>query len=92
MPFANPPFWFLPRGLLRYAHDFPNANVGLDDPPLTIFCSTVADPSRAPAGMHTIKVIGLQPYDLKEGPKHWDSIKDEVAEANLNICASSRRT
>ena len=33
--------------------------------------------------MHTIKVIGLQPYDLKEGPKHWDAIKEEVAEANL---------
>ena len=71
--------------LLRYAHDFPNATVGLDDPPLTIFCSTVADPTRAPAGMHTIKVIGLQPYDLKEGPKHWDSIKDEVAESNLKF-------
>jgi len=33
--------------------------------------------------MHTIKVIGLQPYDLREGPKHWDAIKDEVAETNL---------
>ena len=70
--------------LLRYAYDFPTAVVGLDDPPLTIFSSTVAYPSRAPASMHTIKVIGLQPYDLKEGPKHWDAIKDEVAEANLN--------
>jgi phytoene dehydrogenase-like protein len=69
--------------LLRYAYDYPNATVGLDDPPLTIFCSTVADPSRAPAGMHTLKVIGLQPYDLKEGPNHWDAIKEEVAEANL---------
>ena len=33
--------------------------------------------------MHTLKVIGLQPYDLKEGPKHWDAIKEEVAETNL---------
>jgi phytoene dehydrogenase-like protein len=72
-----------PARLLRYAYDYPTAVVGLDDPPLTIFSSTVADPSRAPAGMHTIKVIGLQPYDLKEGPNHWDAIKDEVAESNL---------
>ena len=26
----------------------------------------------------------MQPYDLKEGPQHWDNIKDEVAQANLN--------
>ena len=26
----------------------------------------------------------MQPYDLKEGPQHWDNIKHEVAEANLN--------
>ncbi len=41
-------------------------------------------PSQAPDGKHILKVLGMQPYDLKEGPAHWDAIKDEVAEANLN--------
>src|SRR5258705_12937791 len=49
----------------------------------SIVCSTVADPSRAPAGMHTIKIVGNQPYELKEGPEHWDKIKNEVSDANL---------
>jgi phytoene dehydrogenase-like protein len=26
----------------------------------------------------------MQPYDLKEGPQHWDNIKHEVARANLD--------
>ncbi|HEY8716399.1 MAG TPA: hypothetical protein VIM00_13540, partial [Candidatus Acidoferrum sp.] len=43
------------------------------------------DPSRAPEGLHTIKVIGWQPYELKEGPQHWDEIKKEVSDANLQF-------
>jgi phytoene dehydrogenase-like protein len=70
------------RGL-RVSYDFAMRNVNVEDPPLLIVCSTVADPSRAPAGMHTIKVIGNQPYELKEGPEHWDAIKNEVSDANL---------
>jgi phytoene dehydrogenase-like protein len=70
------------RGL-RVSYDFARGAVNVDEPPLLIVCSTLADPSRAPAGMHTIKVIGNQPYDLKEGPQHWDKIKDEVSDANL---------
>lgn len=71
------------RGL-RVSYDFATQNVNVDDPPLLVVCSTVVDPSRAPAGMHTIKIIGNQPYELKEGPEHWDAIKDQVSEANLN--------
>jgi phytoene dehydrogenase-like protein len=70
------------RGL-RVGYDFARRAVNVDEPPLLIVCSTVADPSRAPEGMHTIKVIGNQPYDLPEGPEHWDKIKDEVSDANL---------
>jgi phytoene dehydrogenase-like protein len=52
--------------------------------PLAVHCTTVADPTRAPTGMHTIKVISWHPYSLKEGPQHWDVIKTEVADAHLN--------
>ena len=44
----------------------------------------MADPSRAPDGCHTLKIESNLPYALKEGPKHWDNIKDQVAEALLN--------
>jgi phytoene dehydrogenase-like protein len=56
-----------------------------DDPPgLQVVCPSVADPSRAPAGYHTLKIESNLPYTLKEGPKHWDNIKDQVADALLN--------
>jgi phytoene dehydrogenase-like protein len=73
-----------PERGLRVGYDFARRAVNLEDPPLLIVCSTVADPSRAPEGMHTIKVIGNQPYDLPQGPEHWDEIKDQVSDANLN--------
>jgi phytoene dehydrogenase-like protein len=56
----------------------------IDEPPISVFCSTVADPTRAPAGMHTLKVLGFHPYNIKEGPEHWDAIKDQVSDAQLN--------
>ncbi len=69
--------------LLRIPVDFSQGIVALDDPVLLVLCPTVADPSRAPDGNHTLKVIGFQPYDLPEGPENWDVIKPGVAAANL---------
>jgi phytoene dehydrogenase-like protein len=69
--------------LLRVGSEFNRGLVATDDPVLLVICPTVADPSRAPAGQHTLKVIGFQPYELPEGPAHWDAIKHEVAAANL---------
>ncbi|MEQ1886426.1 MAG: NAD(P)/FAD-dependent oxidoreductase [Bryobacteraceae bacterium] len=54
--------------------------VWVDDIPLQIVSPSVSDPTRAPAGYHTVKIEGTMPYALKEGPKHWDKIRDEVAE------------
>jgi len=68
---------------LRIGYDYNRQAVNLEDPPLLVVCSTVADPSRAPEGKHTLKVIGFQPYDLPEGAQHWDDIKAEVSAANL---------
>lgn len=55
-----------------------------DLPGLQVVSPSVADPSRAPAGHHTVKIESNLPYGLKEGPRHWDNIKDEVADALLN--------
>src|SRR5258708_37819313 len=56
----------------------------VDPPGLQIVSPSVADPSRAPAGCHTVKIESNLPYALKEGPKHWDNIKDQVADVLLN--------
>jgi len=38
----------------------PEEWVNLEDPPMQIICCSVADSTRAPAGMHTLKIIGWQ--------------------------------
>lgn len=68
----------------RMSFDYDCGAVNLEDPPLHVICCSLTDPTRAPAGMHTVKVVAYQPYDLKEGPQHWDNIKRKVSDANLD--------
>jgi phytoene dehydrogenase-like protein len=70
-----------PERALRFEYDDARGVVNLEDPPLQIICCSIADPTRAPKGMHTLKVVGWQPYELKEGPEHWDQIKNRVSDA-----------
>ena len=69
--------------MLRLATDFRAGCIATKDPVLLVLCPTVADPSRAPEGRHTLKVVGFQPYELAEGPERWDEVKAEVSCANL---------
>ena len=58
---------------------FRSGRLDLDDPVFLAITPTVIDPTRAPAGKHTFKLISFLPYELAEGPEHWDQLKDEVA-------------
>jgi phytoene dehydrogenase-like protein len=69
--------------MLRLATDFRAGRIATDDPVLLVLCPTVADPTRAPDGAHTLKVVGFQPYELPEGPGRWDDLKAGVSQANL---------
>jgi phytoene dehydrogenase-like protein len=73
-----------PTRALRMGYDFACGVANTEEPVLLAVCPTIADASQAPPGQHTLKVLGMQPYDLKEGPAHWDTIKERVSEANLN--------
>ena len=73
-----------PTRALRMGYDFARGAANVEEPVLLAVSPTIGDPSQAPPGKHTIKIIGMQPYDLKEGPQHWDNIKHQVADANLN--------
>jgi phytoene dehydrogenase-like protein len=70
--------------VLRIAHDFQRGEVALDDPVLLVLCPTIVDSSRAPGGNHTLKVVGIQPYELPDGPERWDELMPDVAAANLS--------
>jgi len=73
-----------PERALRFTYDDARGAVNTEDPPLQVVCCSVSDPTRAPAGMHTLKVMGWQTYNLKDGAQHWDTIKNQVSSANLN--------
>jgi phytoene dehydrogenase-like protein len=69
--------------MLRLGADLRAGRIAIDEPVLLVLCPTVADPSRAPEGRHTLKVVGFQPYELRGGPEQWDELKDGVSAANL---------
>jgi phytoene dehydrogenase-like protein len=71
--------------LQRLMSSIRRGRIHQDDPVLLVVCSTVADPSRAPQGKHTLKILSFFPYELAEGgPARWDEIKTEVARRNLD--------
>ena len=76
-----------PERALRLGYDNDRGEVNLDDPLLQIVSPSVVDPTRAPAGMHTVKIEGTLPYALKEGPQQWDKIKEQVAATLFNYLA-----
>jgi phytoene dehydrogenase-like protein len=72
-----------PERELRLSQDFLTRHVDLDDPTLLVLAATTEDPSRAPAGRHTMKIVSMCPYELPGGPGQWDDIKEKVADAHL---------
>jgi phytoene dehydrogenase-like protein len=72
-----------PARLLQLESADADGEIDTHDPPLQIVCPTVADPSRAPRGMHTLKINSFQPYAIHEGPQAWEQLKARVADANL---------
>jgi phytoene dehydrogenase-like protein len=53
--------------------------IDLEQPVFLALTPTVIDPSRAPAGKHTFKLVSFLPYELADGPEHWDRIKADVS-------------
>jgi phytoene dehydrogenase-like protein len=70
--------------LLAALASFERGEIRVDRPPLLCISSSVVDATRAPAGHHTLKVVGFLPYDLREGgPERWDAVKDDASDALL---------
>jgi phytoene dehydrogenase-like protein len=44
---------------------------------------TLADPARAPEGMHTVKMVTFNASDPGGGPERWDGIKEDIADRQL---------
>jgi phytoene dehydrogenase-like protein len=70
---------------MQMSLDYRSGTANTENPSIHVICCSVADPTRAPKGMHTVKIVAYQPYQLKGGPEHWDAIKYQVADANLKF-------
>jgi phytoene dehydrogenase-like protein len=53
-------------------------------PWLLVATPSLVDPSRAPAGMHTVKFLSAQSYTLPAGSRPWDIVKEEHARRQLD--------
>jgi phytoene dehydrogenase-like protein len=72
-----------PEDILRMGRDVREGRLVRDGAWLLFPAPTVADPSRAPAGRHTVKILGMQPYDPGGGPERWAHLRDEIAAVHL---------
>jgi phytoene dehydrogenase-like protein len=78
-----------PEDILRMGRDVKEGRVIRDGAWLLFPTPTVADPTRAPAGRHTVKILGMQPYN--PGPparpgqaaEQWTRLRDEIAAVHL---------
>ncbi len=71
--------------MLRLISDFRRGQLHLDTPVLLVLTPSVEDPSRAPHGYHTLKVVSFLPYELAGGdPSRWDTLKEDVARQLLD--------
>jgi phytoene dehydrogenase-like protein len=52
-------------------------------PWLLVATPSLVDPSRAPDGMHTVKLLSPQVYELPAGSEPWDTVKEEHAQRQL---------
>jgi phytoene dehydrogenase-like protein len=52
-------------------------------PWLLVATPTLVDPGRAPAGMHTVKLLSQQCYELPPGLPGWDTVKEQHASRQL---------
>ena len=63
--------------------DQASGELHVDDYPLQIVHPGNVDATRVPEGLGSFKIEGTMPYQLKEGPEHWDAVKEEVADRLL---------
>jgi phytoene dehydrogenase-like protein len=68
-----------PEDVIQLGRDIKDGRFPEDVRWLLAATPTIVDPSRAPEGMHTMKLLGPQTWETPEG-RSWDDIKDEVAD------------
>src|SRR2546423_1165339 len=72
-----------PEAVIRVGRDIKDGRFYDDVPWLLAATPTIVDPSRAPDGMHTLKLLSPQAWETPEG-RDWSELKEEVAQRQLD--------
>jgi phytoene dehydrogenase-like protein len=72
------------EGIVRQLDAFARGEEDAGDPWLLVVNQSAVDPSRAPAGGGTFKILTIAPYELADG-RDWAEAKHEYAEALLEL-------
>ena len=72
-----------PEQILQMGRDVKERRLVRDGAWLLFPTPTVADPSRTPVGHHTVKLLGMQPYDPGGNPAAWTDLGEEIAALHL---------
>ncbi|MCO5064607.1 MAG: NAD(P)/FAD-dependent oxidoreductase [Rhizobiaceae bacterium] len=67
-------------GLLNQFESIGRNELAMSDPYIFGACSTWIDPSRAPTGAATLKLVTLAPYDLNGDRGNWEGAKADYAQ------------
>jgi phytoene dehydrogenase-like protein len=75
-----------PEDIVRMGRDVREGRLVRDGAWLLFPTPTVADPTRAPDGHHTVKILGMQPYSPTSaagGAEDWADLREEIAAVHL---------
>jgi phytoene dehydrogenase-like protein len=72
-----------PEDVIQMGADLRAGRFMAEPPWLLVATPTLADPGRAPAGQHTVKLLSPQVYELPEGTGGWETVKHEHARRQL---------
>ena len=72
-----------PEDVVRLGQDLRTGRFVSDVPWLLVATPTLVDPVRAPEGMHTVKILSQQIYELPAGMPDWETVKAEQARRQL---------
>jgi hypothetical protein len=72
-----------PEDVIRLGQDLRAGRFVADVPWLLVVTPTLADPTRAPSGKHTVKLLSQQVYELPAGMPGWDVVKAGHAKRQL---------
>jgi phytoene dehydrogenase-like protein len=77
-----------PEDVIEFAKGVRRGRIHTPGTFLLFATPTIVDPSRAPEGRHTVKILSMAPYEPPPGATDWESFKDTLAAEHLAVLQS----